>query len=442
MDKKLKRGMILVAFGVILYAALTNIADLYGGVKGFFGLLLPVIYGLIIAFILNVPMSALERLFTRITSKWKHKPPKIVITVVSLVITLIVVALILVLAITIVVPDIIESLKRIYYLVVDRLPELEAWLESRGFDGDKLTNFIKELDLKSMLDRLGDIFSAVGTVMDYVFTVAAGVVNVVLAIIVALYTLLSKELLLRQTNRFLFALFRTNRADQVVRVAKLTSHTFSKFISGQGVESVILALMIFATFSIFGLPYAVVTAFLTCISAFIPYVGAFFACAIGALLTLLEDPSKVLLCIIVYTVTQFIENQFVYPHVVGNSVGLPALWTLVAVMVGGSMMGLFGMIFFIPLTAVIYTLVRSVINKRIEKKVAADPDHHIESLIDDVPEDELDIPDELLPVGSADTTEEKTEEKSEPEAEHADTEDDDETSKKNFKFRDFFKKNR
>ncbi len=441
MDKKLKRGMILVAFGVILYAVLMNISDLYGGVKGFFGLLLPVIWGLIIAFILNVPMSALERLFTRITSKWKHKPPKIVITVVSLVITLIVVALILVLAITIVVPDIIESLKRIYYLVVDRLPELEAWLESKGFDGDKLTNFIKELDLQSMLDRLGDIFSAVGTVMDYVFTVAAGVVNVVLALIVALYTLLSKELLLRQTNRIMFALCRTSHAEKVVRVAKLTSHTFSKFISGQGVESIILALMIFTTFSIFGLPYAVVTAFLTCISAFIPYVGAFFACAIGALLTLLEDPSKVLLCIIVYTVTQFIENQFVYPHVVGNSVGLPALWTLVAVMVGGSMMGLFGMIFFIPLTAVIYTLVRSVINNRIEKKVAADPDHHIDSLIDDVPEDELDIPDEFLP-GGAERPEKKTEEKSEPEAEHADTEDDDETSKKNFKFRDFFKKNK
>lgn len=124
----------------------------------------------------------------------------------------------------------------------------------------------------------------------------------------------------------------------------------------------------FVSFSIFRLPYAGLVAVLTAVCAFIPYIGAFVSCVTGALLTLIYDPSKVILCVIVYSVVQFIENQFIYPHVVGNSVGLSALWTLLAALIGGKLFGLVGILFFIPLTAVIITLVEESTDKRIAKK--------------------------------------------------------------------------
>ena len=133
-------------------------------------------------------------------------------------------------------------------------------------------------------------------------------------------------------------------------------------------EAVILGFLIFLSLAIFKLPYAGLIGVLTGIFSFIPYVGAFLSCALGAILIFLIAPGKVILFIIVFQVAQFIENQFIYPHVVGNSVGLSALWTLVAVLLGGKFFGLLGMIFFIPLTAVVYTLVSGNVNKNLKIK--------------------------------------------------------------------------
>ena len=136
-------------------------------------------------------------------------------------------------------------------------------------------------------------------------------------------------------------------------------------------EAILLGCLIVLAFSLFRLPYAGLTGFLTSLFAFVPYVGAFASCFIGALLTLLAAPSKVLLCVLVYLAVQFIENQFIYPHVVGNSVGLSPLWTLIAALLGGKMFGLPGIIFFIPLVAVIYSLVRENTNRKLKKQAAA-----------------------------------------------------------------------
>ena len=133
-------------------------------------------------------------------------------------------------------------------------------------------------------------------------------------------------------------------------------------------EAIILGVLMFIFFSIFRLPYAPLVAVVTAVCAFIPYIGAFTACVIGAFLTLLVSPSQVILCIIVYNVVQFVENQFIYPHVVGSSVGLSPLLTLIAALVGGKLLGLVGIIFFIPLTAVIRTLLAEATEKRIGKK--------------------------------------------------------------------------
>ena len=151
-------------------------------------------------------------------------------------------------------------------------------------------------------------------------------------------------------------------------VARLVENTYSKFLSGQCIEAIILGSLMFIAFSIFRLPYAGLIAILTTVCAFIPYVGAFVSCGVGVLLTLLNDPIQAILCFIVYEVVQFIENQFIYPRVVGTSVGLSPLWTFIAVLIGGKLFGIVGILFFIPLTSVIYSLVRDVTNIKLRKR--------------------------------------------------------------------------
>ena len=160
-------------------------------------------------------------------------------------------------------------------------------------------------------------------------------------------------------------------ASRIRHVAALATDTYSKFLSGQCLEACILGTLIFIAFSLFRLPYAGLIGFLTAVFAFVPYVGAFASCAIGAFLTLLASPGQAIICVIVYLAVQFVENQFIYPHVVGSSVGLSALWTLLAALVGGKLFGIVGIVFFIPIVAVLYELVRQWTNTRLAERMAA-----------------------------------------------------------------------
>ena len=166
----------------------------------------------------------------------------------------------------------------------------------------------------------------------------------------------------------MYSFLKTETTEKLCEVGALSVETYSKFLSGQTIEAVILGVLIFIFFSIFRLPYAALIAFLTSFFAFVPYVGAFASCAIGAFLILLDSPEKVITCVIVYLVVQFVENQFIYPHVVGSSVGLSPLWTLVAAIIGGNPFGIVGIIFFIPFTAVVYTVFKRYANNKLDEK--------------------------------------------------------------------------
>ena len=191
------------------------------------------------------------------------------------------------------------------------------------------------------------------------------------AFVIAVYVLASKRTLGRQVNRVMDAHLDAGHAARIRHVAHLASDTYSKFLSGQCVEACILGTLIFLAFSVVRLPYAGLIGFLTALFAFVPYVGAFASCAIGAFLTLLASPEHALLCVVVYLAVQFVENQFIYPHVVGSSVGLSALWTLIAALVGGNLFGIVGIVFFIPIVAVLYELFREWTNARLAERGAA-----------------------------------------------------------------------
>ncbi len=370
MDKKLKNSLIVVTFAIVLFTALTNIGPVVAFVKKLGGLALPLLIGFVLAFVINVPMRGIENTLKRMFEGKKKAPGKKLIRLVSLLLTLILLALIIVLICTLVIPELVESAVSLYDLVLKKWPE---WMETiRSYDFVWVNQWLESVDVSSILSGLGDgAGNIISSAVDIVSSTVSGVVTVGIGLVIMIYALISKDELARQGKKLLHAFAGPRLERNVIHVLDLVNKTYSRFLSGQCLEACILGSLIFIAFSIGGVPYASITAVLTAVCAFIPYVGAFLACFVGAFLVLLAAPGKVILCIILYLVVQFVENQFIYPHVVGTSVGLGAMWTLMAVILGGKLMGLLGMIFFIPLVAVLMTLIKEYANARIARKEGA-----------------------------------------------------------------------
>ncbi len=362
MKNKLNHPFFLVAFGVTLFAVFMNLKPVLQFISNVLELIFPILLGLLIAFILNVPMTGFEHLLSRLFPKAKHRQP---IAILSLLLTLASIALVLVMAFTLLVPTLISSVQSIKPLIEKNLPLVIDALNKHGFDTSKIVEWLSSLDLEPYYENLNGIL---GTVVSGVRSTISGFISTVFGLVIAFYILLTKKKLAPQMRKLCYAYLKESVADKLYYVAHLTQSVYAKFLSGQCVEAILLGLMITTAFSIFRLPYAALIGFLTGLFAFVPYVGSFASCAIGAFLIFLVDPMKALISIIVYLAVQFIENQFIYPHVVGGSVGLAPIWTLMATLVGGKLFGLVGIIFFIPLAAVVYNLLRVDANRRLEAK--------------------------------------------------------------------------
>lgn len=380
-DQKTRRALFLIAFGVCLYAAMMHLDVVLGALSAAVDIFFPVLLGLGFAFVLNVPVSGMERLLHRAVGLLPEgrRPGEGAITMASIVLVLIAIAGVAVLGVTMLVPELIASARTVAPLLAERLPEIEESLAANGVDVEKLAQFFQGAGASSATAAAGSgaqglLNLGLGSIASSVFAAARSTISVlsssVFAFVIAVYVLASKRTLGRQVNRVMDAHLAPGHAARIRHVASLATDTYSKFLSGQCLEACILGTLIFSAFSLFRLPYAGLIGFLTALFAFVPYVGAFASCAIGAFLTLLASPEHALLCVIVYLAVQFIENQFIYPHVVGSSVGLSALWTLIAALVGGKLFGIVGIVFFIPIVAVLYELFRQWTNARLAEREA------------------------------------------------------------------------
>ena len=373
MDKKTRQNLLLIACGVAMFAAVTNLNIIKEFLVWLGGLLLPVLAGLVLAFVLSVPMNGIRRGLERLFSRAKKKPGNGALNALSLVLTYLCLVLVIALVGLVAVPEIVNSVKSISTTVKEKWPEWMALLRSWNVDTDAINSAVDQalagLDFGKLLQSaLSGAGSVLGSAVDVATTTISGVTTAVFTVIIGSYVLLDKDDLKRHSKMLIYAHLRRSHADRFCQVCSLIQNTFTRFLSGQCMEAVILGLLMFIAFSLFRLPYAGVVAMLTAILAFVPYIGAFTACFVGAVLTLIGQPSKLILCILVYQGVQFIENQFIYPRVVGSSVGLPPLWTLAAALLGGKLFGILGMIFFIPLVAVIYSLVRDNTKSRLKNR--------------------------------------------------------------------------
>ncbi len=366
MNRQLKNILCGTGFGVVLFVFLTNYSKVCGSIGGLISMLQPIIIGGVLAFMLNVPMKKIETALQKGTGKKRRLASY---RGISLLLTILAIIGVLAILCVVVIPQIVASATAIVEQIKILYPEWIVKLEKYGFDTEWLESlYSKLMDEKVLSEATGHIGSIVSTLTGTISTVAGAVVNVVLALVFMVYFLLDKDRLLRQSKKIVQAYLPEKISEKLISIGKLMTDMYANFLGRQCVEAVILAMLMWFSYTIFRLPYSGLVAVLTGLLAFIPYVGGFLACAVGVFVIYMVDPWKALLSMVVFLVTQFIENQFIYPRVVGGAVGLPPLWTLIAVFLGGEFMGIFGMIFFIPLVATVYILVRDDVDKRLVRK--------------------------------------------------------------------------
>jgi len=373
MDKKLKNNLIVVGFGVTLFVALYRLDAIGGALKSLFHIVEPVLAGCLIAFVLNVPMGKVDGWLHHLTRKARRQPSPAALQVVSLILTLALVIGIFVLLAFAAIPPLVSSVTEAATTIQTNIPNWQQKLQDLGIDAEWIDSAYNALRNKLQSSALsGGVEGIVNTAFSQISTALGKLFTGLIAFIISIYLLVGKKEVSAHSGALTRACLPDGAARRAARFWKMLSSTYADFFSGQCVEAVILGFLMFTTFSIMRLPYAGLVAVLTAVSSFIPYVGSFLACAVGALLILMINPMQALISIITYAVTQFCENQFIYPHVVGRAVGLPALWTLVAVLIGGKLGGILGMIFCIPLTSVFYTLIGEWVERRNRAKDAAE----------------------------------------------------------------------
>jgi len=276
--------------------------------------------------------------------------PQIISTVESLVATL---------------PDFFD---RVYAQAMEFLnshPEAMEWLsENTDFENLDWSGLIQ----KAVTLITNSLTTVADKMLQLVISLSTGVFNAVLSLVFALYCLARKEILARQGRRLLYASVPEKVADEIIRILRMSNSTFSNFISGQCLEAVILGLMFALSMTIFGMPYMPLVSVTIAVTALVPIVGAFVGCIVGAFFILIDSPLLAFWFVIMFLVLQQIEGNLIYPRVVGTSIGLPGMWVLVAVAVGGDLMGVGGMLLMIPLASVIYALLREFSDKRLAAK--------------------------------------------------------------------------
>ena len=287
---------------------------------------------------------------------------------ISLVISIVGVVLIFGVIIWMIIPGLIESVSVFIKNFDTNLDSVTQLLNKYGDHLSLVRDYVDKIDWNNILKNVGNMLIAA---LNGVFTglpqIGSSLFNLSISIIIAIYVLMDKKKLLSQIDRLIEAVFTKKISSEVERCVNLFAETYASFLTGQCVESCILAVLMFVTLSVCRMPYAGLISIMAAVFQFVPYIGAFMACAIGAILVLFTNPVLTIWFVIVFQVVQFVEGQFIYPRVVGSSVGLPALLTLMAVFLGGKFFGLIGMIFFIPLTSVIYQLVGEMVNNRLKK---------------------------------------------------------------------------
>lgn len=364
----------LIVFTALLVVALWKFDVVLGVLKTIWDIIFPFVLGGAIAFLTNVPMSFLEKkIFENV--KKKNKIVRKLKRPISLILTIVLVVSVIALVMFGVIPQLTRTMGTLVTSINDFIPQMQSWIGEFFHNNQEIMNLVDQIEfdpdqaIKWGISLLGNgAGNMMNTTMSAVGSIVSGVATFFIAFSFACYILFQKEKLHIQIRKVFFAFLPRQKADAFLKVCSLTYRTFANFLAGQCLEAVILGSMFVVTLSILRMPYALLIGILIAFTALIPIFGAFIGCAVGSFLIFMVNPQQAILFVIVFLVLQQIEGNLIYPHVVGESVGLPSIWVLAAVTIGGNLMGIVGMLVFIPLLSVLYTIFREFVYLRLKKQ--------------------------------------------------------------------------
>lgn len=369
-DKSYKKILSLILVGVFFHWALEHVGDLSNTFKFIIKTLLPFIFGASFAFVLNIPVEKLEQFFLKKT-KMKLK----VARGWALLITILLLIVIIILLMIIIIPELVNTFDSLIQQVPGTVSFFQEKITELAANNENLAEFIETLDInyqsifESLQSSLESILKGISaSLLSFFGGIVNTVISVVLGVTFSIYVVLAKDSLSLQSKQILYAFLPVNAADEILRIGKLAYESFSNFLTGQGIEAAILGSIFFVCMTLFKMPYAMLISVIIMVSAIIPIFGAIFASLVGVFLIVLVDPWMAFWFYVMFTIIQQLENNLIYPHVVGKSVGVPSVWVLFSITIGGSLLGLVGMIISIPVFSIIYVLLKEKVHHNLRKK--------------------------------------------------------------------------
>lgn len=371
LEKNKKTIIELIIFTVVIIFAFVNIEALWSFITYIIKIFMPFIIGVMIAFVLNVLLNVVEnKLFKKLNEKngkvWKKiKRPT------SLITTFIIIIALIAFILGLLIPQLQNTATIFTENFASYKKESIKILDKIGIDDKDIKVLNKNIEKikEEVTSYVGDNKQEiVQTTFGVASSVVGTITSLVLGIVFAIYILLKKEDLARQSRKVLKAYLPEKKEKRIREIANLSNKTFGNFISGQCLEALIIGVLCFIGMFILQIPYASTISVLVGFTALIPVFGAFIGTVIGAFLILMVDPTKAIIFIIFILILQQLEGNLIYPKVVGKSVGLPGIWVMVAVTVGASIAGVLGMLLSVPICSVLYSILKTDVNNRIDQK--------------------------------------------------------------------------
>ena len=354
--------LIIIILSITFYFLLRNFSIIIESAAYLLSVLFPFLFGGAIAFVLNIPMKTFEK-------KLKMK------RMLAFLLTLLLFFAVIFLVMFIVIPELISTVNSLITQIPKAFYTVQAWVEDLDDTLPAMLTITESMNInwsKISEEAVSLLQSAGSGILNSTFSIVSGIASAVLTFFVgftfSIYALFQKEKLSIQVQKILYAFLSEKKSKRVIEIGRLTSDTFEHFLSGQCVEAMILGLMFFISMSIFRLPYALLTGVVIAVTALIPVFGAFIGLVIGSFLIVMVSPIQALGFVVLFFVLQQIEGNLIYPRVVGGSVGLPSIWVLAAVTIGGKLFGVAGMFLFIPVCSVLYALFREFVFDRLKQK--------------------------------------------------------------------------
>ena len=380
--KNVRTILLIIVFTVLLFSAVQNIGAILGFVVDVWGVFASVIAGLAIAFVLNVPLKLFEDKLFYALREHRNSTVRRLLRPVSIVCSLLITLGVLIVLLLIVLPQLVDAVAAVISRMPGYINDLIVWLDDLlapldfsvsamldGVDWNAAFNNISNTLSEGIDGIINTAGSALGTAANVGTTIINGAIDVIFSVIIAVYVLAQKERIGRFIRRCMSAFLPRRIALGIERICTMAAETFSNFISGQLMDSFILGLLCCIGMNIFRFPYANIIGVVVGVTSLVPLVGSFVGIVIGAMLTLTVDPLKALLFIVFVLCLQQVEGNLIYPKVVGKAVGLPGVIVLSAVLVGTNIAGIIGGLCAVPISAILYTLLREAVNNRISHRV-------------------------------------------------------------------------